>query len=58
MYKVVKEQEAPDGTFLLLVYPNSEDTTLEYSEKLAYEVNADVLIATDPDCDRLATSYV
>lgn len=56
---VVKEQEAPDGTFPTLVYPNPEDTAaFEYSERLAKEVNADVLIATDPDCDRLAAEVM
>ncbi len=36
-------------------YPNPEDLkAFEYSERLAKEVDADILIATDPDCDRLA----
>ncbi len=52
---VVKEQENPDGTFPTIAYPNPEDLkAFEYSEKLAKEVDADLLIATDPDCDRLA----
>ena len=56
---VVKEQEAPDGTFPTLVYPNPEDLkAFEYSEKLAYEKDADILIATDPDCDRLAVEVM
>lgn len=56
---VVKEQEMPDGTFPTLVYPNPEDLkAFEYSEKLAKEVNADILIATDPDCDRLAVEVM
>lgn len=56
---VVKEQEAPDGTFPTLVYPNPEDLkAFEYSEKLAYEVGADVLLATDPDSDRLAVEVM
>ena len=52
---VVEEQKDPDGTFPTIEYPNPEDTAaFEYSERLAKEVNADILIATDPDCDRLA----
>lgn len=56
---VVKEQEMPDGTFPTLVYPNPEDlAAFEYSEKLAFEKDADILIATDPDCDRLAVEVM
>ena len=56
---VVKEQEMPDGTFPTLVYPNPEDLkAFEYSEKLAHSVDADILIATDPDCDRLAVEVM
>lgn len=52
---VVKEQELPDPNFTTIEYPNPEDLkAFEYSERLAHEVNADFLIATDPDCDRLA----
>ncbi len=52
---VVKEQEQPDGTFPTVTYPNPEDiAAFEYSLKLAEKVNADILIATDPDSDRLA----
>ena len=56
---VVKEQENPDGTFPTVKYPNPEDTkAFEYSEKLAKEVGAEILIATDPDSDRLAVEVV
>lgn len=52
---VVKEQEQPDGTFPTIEYPNPEDLkAFEYAEKLAGEVDGELLIATDPDCDRLA----
>lgn len=52
---IVAEQEAPDGTFPTIDYPNPEDhAAFALSEKLARKVGADVLIATDPDCDRLA----
>ncbi|SHO47459.1 phospho-sugar mutase [Anaerocolumna xylanovorans] len=56
---IVKEQELPDGTFPTIAYPNPEDhAAFALSEKLALEVGADVLIATDPDCDRLAVEVV
>lgn len=56
---VVEEQKDSDGTFPTIEYPNPEDTTaFEYAEKLAEKVNADILIATDPDCDRLAVEVV
>lgn len=56
---VVKEQENPDGTFPTVKYPNPENLdAFEYCEKLAKEVNADILIATDPDSDRLAVEIV
>lgn len=56
---IVKEQENPDGTFPTIDYPNPEDhAAFALSEKLAMETGADVLIATDPDCDRLAVEVV
>ena len=56
---VVKEQENPDGTFPTIDYPNPEDhAAFALSEELAFKVGADVLIATDPDCDRLAVEVV
>lgn len=52
---VVREQELPDGTFPTIEYPNPEDTgAFEYSLRLAKEVGGELLIATDPDCDRIA----
>ncbi len=52
---VVPEQELPDPDFTTVGYPNPEDPkAFKLSEKLAKEVKADLLIATDPDCDRLA----
>ena len=52
---VVKEQELPDGNFPTVEYPNPEDVrAFEYSIKLGKEKDADLLIATDPDCDRVA----
>ena len=56
---VVAEQKDPDGTFPTIEYPNPEDTAaFEYSERLAKKVNAEILIATDPDCDRLAVEAI
>ncbi|MBF0709658.1 MULTISPECIES: phospho-sugar mutase [unclassified Gemella] len=56
---IVEEQKDPDGTFPTIEYPNPEDTAaFEYSERLAEKVGADILIATDPDCDRLAVEVV
>ncbi|MBS4537709.1 phospho-sugar mutase [Clostridium sp. D2Q-11] len=52
---VVKEQENPDPNFTTIGYPNPEDIkTFEYAIKLGKEKNADLLIANDPDCDRMA----
>lgn len=51
---VVKEQELPDGNFPTVSYPNPEsDEAFELGLKLAKEVDADIVLATDPDADRL-----
>jgi len=51
---VVKEQELPDGEFSTVSYPNPEaDEVFELGLKLAKEVDADLIFATDPDADRL-----
>lgn len=51
---VVKEQELPDGNFPTVSYPNPEDkNTFELALKLAKKVDADIVLATDPDADRL-----
>lgn len=51
---VVPEQELPDGNFPTLKYPNPEDPkAFELALKLAEEKNADLVLATDPDADRL-----
>ena len=50
----VKEQMVPDGEFSTLKSPNPEEASaFEYSLKLGKEVGADILIATDPDADRM-----
>ncbi|TYS07394.1 phosphoglucomutase [Bacillus subtilis] len=51
---VVKEQELPDANFSTVPSPNPEEhAAFEYAIKLGEERNADILIATDPDADRL-----
>ena len=51
---VVPEQELPDGEFPTVSYPNPEDPkAFTLALKLAQEVDADVVLATDPDADRL-----
>ena len=52
---VVPEQENPDWKFTTVGYPNPEDTkAFKYARNLGVKVKADVLLATDPDCDRVA----
>lgn len=51
---VVPEQEKPDPDFTTLEYPNPEDPkAFTLALKLAKEKNADIVLATDPDADRL-----
>ena len=51
---VVKEQEEPDGNFTTCPYPNPEiKEAMALGMKYAKDNNADLLIATDPDCDRV-----
>ena len=51
---VVKEQELPDGDFPTVSYPNPEaKEAFELGLGLAKEVDADLVLATDPDADRL-----
>ncbi len=51
---VVPEQEKPDPDFNTLEYPNPEDPkAFELALKLAKEKDADIVMATDPDADRL-----
>ncbi len=54
---VVKEQEFPDPEFTTCRYPNPEfKEALELALKLMAETKADLLLATDPDCDRVGTA--
>ena len=51
---VVPEQELPDGNFPTVSYPNPEAAeAFELGLKLAKEIDADLVLATDPDADRL-----
>lgn len=51
---VVEEQKAADGDFPTVSYPNPEDEKAwELALKLAKKVDADIVLATDPDADRL-----
>ena len=52
--KVVPEQELPDGNFPTCPYPNPEiRQVFECGIKMAETDKADLLLATDPDCDRM-----
>ena len=52
--QIVKEQEEPDGDFPTVNYPNPEDKkAFALALQLAKEKNAEIILATDPDADRL-----
>ncbi|KJE25742.1 phosphoglucomutase [Geobacillus kaustophilus] len=54
---VVKEQELPDPNFSTVASPNpEEDAAFAMAMELGKQVNADLLIATDPDADRLGVA--
>lgn len=54
---VVKVQEQPDGDFKTCEYPNPEtDAALNESYKIARETHPDLILGTDPDCDRVAVA--
>ncbi len=51
---VVKEQELPDGNFSTVKSPNPEEhSALQLGIELAESINADIIIGTDPDSDRI-----
>ena len=55
--EVVKVQEQPDGDFKTCEYPNPEtDAALNESYKIARETHPDLILGTDPDCDRVAVA--
>lgn len=52
--KIVKEQEEPDGNFPTCPFPNPEiEEAMALGIEYAKRSNADLLLATDPDCDRV-----
>ena len=54
---VVREQELPDPEFTTVPYPNPEiPATFELARKYGMEMQADLLLATDPDADRLGVA--
>lgn len=54
---VVAEQELPDGNFPTAPYPNPEiEEAMQLLMLLGENINADICIATDPDCDRVGTA--
>ncbi|MCH4552451.1 phospho-sugar mutase [Aestuariibaculum lutulentum] len=54
---IVKEQEVPNGDFPTVASPNPEEpAALKMALELAEKVNADIVIGTDPDCDRLGVA--
>ena len=51
---VVSEQAQPDGNFPTVIYPNPEEAeALEIALKTAKNIDADLVLATDPDADRV-----
>ena len=54
---IVKEQENPDGNFPTCPYPNPEiPEAMRLGMNYAKEIGADLLLATDPDCDRVGVA--
>jgi phosphomannomutase len=54
---IVEEQRVPNGDFPTVESPNPEEpAALKMALELADEVNADIVIGTDPDCDRLGVA--
>ena len=57
--KVVAQQEMPDGTFPTCPYPNPEiKQVFECAIEMTKEEKADLLLATDPDCDRVGIAVL
>ena len=54
---IVEEQRKPDGDFPTVKSPNPEEPeALEMATNLANQIGADIVIGTDPDCDRLGVA--
>ena len=57
--RVVREQEMPDGTFPTCPYPNPEiRQVFECALEMTKDEKADLLLATDPDCDRVGIAVL
>ena len=55
--QTVEPQSTPNGDFPTCPYPNPEvPATLELATKIALKIDADIVIANDPDCDRLGVA--
>lgn len=55
---IVEEQARPDGNFPTVNVPNPEDPEVfKLGKELAYNKDADIIIATDPDADRIGIAY-
>ena len=56
-FHMVKEQAQPDPDFTTVSYPNPEDhAAFEYAIKAGRQIGADILLATDPDADRMGVA--
>lgn len=56
-FHVVAEQVKPDAFFTTVNYPNPEDAAaFEYAIQKGHEIGADILLATDPDADRMGVA--
>lgn len=52
--QIVQEQATPDGNFSTVIYPNPEEKeTMSFGLQKAKEIDADILLGTDPDADRV-----
>jgi phosphoglucomutase len=55
---IVQEQEMPDGNFPTVKYPNPEEKdAMKLSLELAEKTDADIILATDPDADRMGVGF-
>ncbi|MBA5790889.1 phospho-sugar mutase, partial [Escherichia coli] len=56
---MIAEQSEPDGGFPTVVSPNpEEENSFELAKKQAKEIQADIILATDPDADRLGVAVL
>ncbi|EAD9709308.1 phospho-sugar mutase [Listeria monocytogenes] len=56
---IIAEQSEPDGDFPTVISPNpEEENSFELAKKQATEIHADIILATDPDADRLGVAVL